>query len=77
LIPRNDFSALNPKAFLDFVSRCFRQKRKKIRNNLVGPYDRALVDSIPVTVKRAEQLSISEFIELFEKLASPSLPPVS
>lgn len=77
LRPRNDFPALDHQAFLDFAALCFRQKRKKIRNNLIGPFDRATLDSIPATAKRAEQLSIPEMIELFDKLAPRSLPPVS
>lgn len=58
----------NPAAFLRFVSRCFRQKRKTIRNNLAGFYPRASVDPLPEASARAEQLSLEQFARLYRRL---------
>ncbi len=60
-------------AFLDFVQRCFAQKRKNLLNNLARSYSRREVEALlgrlewpPQT--RAEELSIELFIDLFRHL---------
>jgi len=53
-------------AFLRFASVCFRQKRKTLRNNLRGFYDPA-----PEISRRAEELSVEEFVELYGELGPP------
>lgn len=68
LTPNPDFPALDHRAFLDFAGACFRQKRKKIRNNLLGRYARELLDSIPAASMRAEQLSIAELVSLYHQV---------
>lgn len=72
LNPRGKVPTPAAAAFLAFASRCFRQKRKKIRNNLVGAYTLENLDAIPATAKRAEQLSIEELQALFKELSKPS-----
>lgn len=52
---------------LKFVSLCFRQKRKTLRNNLRGLY-REQIDALPEAGLRAEQLSLDQFVALHRKL---------
>ncbi len=47
LIPKHDLPVADQAAFLHFVSLCFRQKRKKIRNNLLDVYNKSVLDEIP------------------------------
>lgn len=54
--------------FLAFVSLCFRQKRKTLRNNLAGAFPKEAYESRPEISRRAEQLSVEEFVELYRIL---------
>ena len=72
LTPRPDVSIRESAAFLRFVSLCFRQKRKMLRNNLVGAYPRDRLDGLPEAGKRAEQLSVAELAALYAKLSGSS-----
>jgi 16S rRNA (adenine1518-N6/adenine1519-N6)-dimethyltransferase len=55
--------------FLRFVSLCFRQKRKTLRNNLVAQYGTA-VDSWPEVNLRAEQIDIPMFAAMYRRLVT-------
>ena len=55
----------NIEAFLHFVSVCFRQKRKMLRNNLRAEYP---IDGQPEGQLRAEQLSIEDLAGLWRRL---------
>jgi 16S rRNA (adenine1518-N6/adenine1519-N6)-dimethyltransferase len=57
-------------AFLGFVSICFRLKRKTLRNNLREAYQ-AFPDIAPWANRRAEELSVDEFVELYRALGPP------
>ncbi len=54
--------------FLTFVGRCFSQKRKTLRNNLVPFFGKEKVDSQPESGLRAEQLSIAQLMDLQQRL---------
>jgi 16S rRNA (adenine1518-N6/adenine1519-N6)-dimethyltransferase len=67
LTPRGA-AAPDTEEFLEFVSRCFRQKRKTLRNNLAGWLGRAVLEGDPELSLRAEQLDLPRFRALYERL---------
>lgn len=54
--------------FLEFAGHCFRFKRRTLRNNLLGLYPRAALDSRPECRLRAEQLPPPALVELYLSL---------
>jgi 16S rRNA (adenine1518-N6/adenine1519-N6)-dimethyltransferase len=64
LEPRMD-AVENREEFLEFVSRCFRQKRKTLRNNLAAFYDPQCIATLPEARMRAEQLSLEQLLSAF------------
>lgn len=66
--PEQRWEVADPEAFLRFAARCFRQKRKTIRNNLERYYSRAALEARPEAGRRAEELSLEELAELYRKL---------
>jgi 16S rRNA (adenine1518-N6/adenine1519-N6)-dimethyltransferase len=58
-------------AFLEFAGRCFRQKRKTLRNNLAGWGSKEVIDALPEGGMRAEQLSLEELVGLFRRAQAP------
>ena len=68
LTPRNRAAELgidDVEAFLGFLSACFRQKRKTLRNNLRAEFP---IDGQPEGHLRAEQLSLEELAGLWRRL---------
>ena len=55
-------------SFLKFAGNSFRYKRKTLRNNLAGLYDRSAVESLVGPKDRAEALSVAELGKLFQAL---------
>ncbi len=67
LVRRPEIPASLPQ-LLGFISQCFTQKRKTLRNNL-RPHYGAMVDALDEAPLRAEQLTIPRFIALYAKLS--------
>jgi len=59
--------APDPTPMLAFLGLCFRQKRKTLRNNLIGAYGR-LIEEQPEAGMRAEQLTLDQFRDLYHRL---------
>jgi len=62
------------KRFLEFVQTCFSQKRKTLRNNLLGiSSDKRIHEALSAAAlrpdARAEQLNLAQFARLFTQLA--------
>jgi len=66
LTPRAERLVDDVDGFLRFVSICFRQKRKTLRNNLRGAYENP-----PEIMRRAEELTVVEFVELYGVMGKP------
>jgi 16S rRNA (adenine1518-N6/adenine1519-N6)-dimethyltransferase len=58
----------DPRKFLEFVSACFRQKRKTLRNNLTGMNLQQSIEEMPEAGKRAEQLTLEQFADLYRRV---------
>jgi 16S rRNA (adenine1518-N6/adenine1519-N6)-dimethyltransferase len=70
LTPQDPPVDLAADKFLRFVSICFRQKRKTLRNNLMGAFPRELLDQRPEMSQRAEQLSVAALVDLYRALSA-------
>jgi 16S rRNA A1518/A1519 N6-dimethyltransferase RsmA/KsgA/DIM1 with predicted DNA glycosylase/AP lyase activity len=56
--------------FIEFLQRCFRQRRKTLRNNLSGMYSDAALAAAEANRLRAEQLGVDELRALWIRLES-------
>ncbi|MEP7354353.1 MAG: 16S rRNA (adenine(1518)-N(6)/adenine(1519)-N(6))-dimethyltransferase RsmA [Acidobacteriota bacterium] len=67
LLPKDtvkEYGITDLPAFLRFAGVCFRQKRKTLRNNLSAAYPKEIVDKLPESGMRAEQMSIADLVRL-------------
>jgi 16S rRNA (adenine1518-N6/adenine1519-N6)-dimethyltransferase len=63
--PASDFGISDLALFLKFTGNCFRYKRKTLRNNLAGLYERSVVESLVGPKQRAEEMGVAELAKLF------------
>jgi len=62
-----DLGVGDREAFRRFLSHCFRQKRKTLRNNLAGVYGKETIDPWPEAGLRAEQITLEQFAEMYKR----------
>jgi 16S rRNA (adenine1518-N6/adenine1519-N6)-dimethyltransferase len=62
--PARDYGINDLASFLRFTGNCFRYKRKTLRNNLAGLYERSAVESLVAPKDRAEALGVAELARL-------------
>ena len=60
-----------PAGLLAFLSACFRQPRKTLKNNLAARYPPERLNADPCAGMRAQQLSLSRLREMWERLEGP------
>ncbi len=65
-----DLGVGDREAFRRFLSQCFRQKRKTLRNNLAGTYGKDVIDGWPEAGLRAEQITLEQFAEMYRRTLS-------
>jgi 16S rRNA (adenine1518-N6/adenine1519-N6)-dimethyltransferase len=75
--PAAQSDVTDPEAFLEFVKTCFAQKRKTLANNLRGLAEpektRELLRDLKLREDaRAEQLGVTQFVEMYRAISSTS-----
>jgi 16S rRNA (adenine1518-N6/adenine1519-N6)-dimethyltransferase len=68
LVPRKQPPVTDVAGFLRFAAQCFAQKRKTLRNNLAPVYGKDRIDAQPEGRLRAEQLSVEQLADLYDRL---------
>lgn len=68
LTPRGEPLDADLEGFRRFASICFRQKRKTLRNNLAPHVPREILEKLPESGLRAEQLSVADLAALRARL---------
>lgn len=53
--------------YYKFIKECFKQRRKKLKNNLKDLYDINLIEKF--ANKRAEEISVKDFIKMYNKIS--------
>jgi 16S rRNA (adenine1518-N6/adenine1519-N6)-dimethyltransferase len=66
---KNPFEIGSKKKFINLVKTAFNQRRKTLRNGLKGLVPKEML-TLPVMDKRAEQLSVQDFVDLYNQYAN-------